>query len=168
MENLTRSLAALAILALREGKFGDAARLLGQAAVAPDSEKFLEDTLAHNLEARVLIESCSSAEAPLNKLGEAVEALSSALESVDQEDDDSDEVQSMSYGNELADAAEAEELNAELGVDSDYDDDIDAEFDDDDQIDDSQEEQEEETGVTQEDDQVVTLSCSSIKLHLPI
>lgn len=161
-ENLTCSLVALAILALRNGDYVDAARLLGQASVSPDSEKFLEDILAHNLEARALV-SASSA----GGLNEAVKAMSSAFQVLGEEDDE-DEMHSMSYGDELEETAVHELMDATV-QDSDHDlsDDEDAQDDEDESEEDIDEDQTLESGIREEDVEVVTLSSSSgIKLKI--
>lgn len=170
MQNLTCSLVALAILAAREGKFYDAARLLGQAAVSPDSERFLEDVLGHNLESRVLIDSCSSADSPLSDLSNAVRALSASLETAERKSgDDDDEVISVSYGDELQDLADSEALRqAYASDDSDNADDLDAEFGagaTDEDADDSEDEAA-EMGATQDDESSIVTTSSGIRFKL--
>lgn len=76
MKTLSGSLAALAIVAARDGQWTDAARLLAQAAVAPDTEDFLECELTDNFQASCLVNSVSSA----SGMSESVAALSAALE----------------------------------------------------------------------------------------
>jgi len=76
MKTLSGSLAALAIVAAREGQWTDVARLLSQAAYAPDAEDFLECELADNFQASCLVNSVSNA----SGLNESVAALSAALE----------------------------------------------------------------------------------------
>ncbi|AQT28616.1 hypothetical protein YOLOSWAG_136 [Erwinia phage vB_EamM_Yoloswag] len=77
MKSLSGSLAALALLAVRDGNMKDAARLLSQSAAAPDSELFLEETLADNYVASAIVNSVSEAKP---SLADSVAALSSALE----------------------------------------------------------------------------------------
>lgn len=168
MENLTCSLVALAILATREGKFYDAARLLGQASVSPDSEKFLEDVLGHNLESRVLIDSCSRADSPLTDLGNAVRALSASLDAADRDDVDDDEYVAPVVGETVEDQADAEALdNAYAPDDSDDADDLDNELGAGatDEVDDSQDEAA-EMGARQSDQSNVVTSTSGIKFRL--
>ena len=76
MKTLSGSLAALALIAAREGQWTDVARLISQAASAPDAENFLECELADNFQASCLVNSVSSA----SGLNESVAALSAALE----------------------------------------------------------------------------------------
>ncbi len=75
MKTLSGSLAALAIVAARDGQWTDVSRLLVQAAYAPDAEDFLSAELTDNFEASCLVNSVSSA----NNLSESVTALSAAL-----------------------------------------------------------------------------------------
>ncbi|QZE58701.1 hypothetical protein pEaSNUABM28_00144 [Erwinia phage pEa_SNUABM_28] len=75
MKTLSGSLAALAIVAARDGQWMDASRLLAQAAVAPDTEDFLCCELTDNFEASCLVNSVSSA----SGMNESVAALSAAL-----------------------------------------------------------------------------------------
>ncbi|QZE59383.1 hypothetical protein MPK66_gp139 [Erwinia phage pEa_SNUABM_2] len=75
MKTLSGSLAALAIVAARDGQWMDASRLLAQAAVAPDTEDFLCCELSDNFEASCLVNSVSSA----SGMNESVAALSAAL-----------------------------------------------------------------------------------------
>lgn len=75
MKTLSGSLAALAIVAARDGQWMDASRLLAQAAVAPDTEDFLCCELTDNFEASCLVNSVSSA----SGMDESVAALSAAL-----------------------------------------------------------------------------------------
>lgn len=76
MKTLSGSLAALAIVAARDGCWTDVARLIAQAACAPDTEDFLECELADNFQANCLINSVSNA----SSLSDSVAALSAALE----------------------------------------------------------------------------------------
>lgn len=76
MKTLSGSLAALAIVAARDGQWTDVARLLAQAACAPDADDFLECELADNFQATCLVNSVSNA----SGLSESVTALSAALE----------------------------------------------------------------------------------------
>lgn len=75
MKTLSGSLAALAIVAARDGQWTDVARLLAQAANAPDTEDFLECQLQDNFEASCLVDSVSGH----SPLSESVSALSAAL-----------------------------------------------------------------------------------------
>ncbi|QYW03105.1 hypothetical protein pEaSNUABM14_00145 [Erwinia phage pEa_SNUABM_14] len=75
MKTLSGSLAALAIVAARDGQWLDVARLLTQAAVAPDADQFLECELTDNFEANCLVNSVSSA----SSMADSVTALSAAL-----------------------------------------------------------------------------------------
>ncbi|QZE57348.1 hypothetical protein MPK71_gp139 [Erwinia phage pEa_SNUABM_1] len=112
MKTLSGSLAALAIVAARDGQWTDAARLLAQAAVAPDTEDFLECELADNFQASCLVNSVSSA----SGMAESVAALSAALE-LNAEEEQSlydDEVISLNSDEEVEDEDELEdELNDE-------------------------------------------------------
>lgn len=84
MKTLTGSLAALAIVAVREGQWHDVARLLMQAANAPDCSEFLTCQLSDNVEASTLVEVCAapceSVSAAGSSLTDSVLALSAALE----------------------------------------------------------------------------------------
>lgn len=84
MKTLTGSLAALAIVAVREGQWNDVARLLVQAANSPDCSEFLTCQLADNVEANTLVEVCAnpceSVSAASSSLTDSVLALSAALE----------------------------------------------------------------------------------------
>ncbi|MEG0373991.1 MAG: hypothetical protein RR672_00020 [Raoultibacter sp.] len=75
MKTLSGSLAALAIVAARDGQWTDVARLIAQAACAPDTEEFLECQLQDNFEANCLVNSVSGVE----NISESVSALSAAL-----------------------------------------------------------------------------------------
>ncbi|QYW05501.1 hypothetical protein pEaSNUABM25_00145 [Erwinia phage pEa_SNUABM_25] len=75
MKTLSGSLAALAIVAARDGQWLDVARLLTQAAVAPDADQFLECELTDNFEANCLVNSVSGA----SSMADSVTALSAAL-----------------------------------------------------------------------------------------
>lgn len=82
MKTLTGSLAALAIVAVREGQWHDVARLLMQAAQSPDAEEFLTCQLSDNVEAHTLVEVCSApceSVSSGNSLTDSVQALSAAL-----------------------------------------------------------------------------------------
>ena len=83
MKTLTGSLAALAIVAVREGQWHDVARLIAQAAQSPDANEFLTCQLADNVEANTLVEVCAnpceSVSAAKPSLKESVQALSAAL-----------------------------------------------------------------------------------------
>ncbi|QZE56676.1 hypothetical protein pEaSNUABM20_00140 [Erwinia phage pEa_SNUABM_20] len=109
MKTLTGSLAALAIIAAREGQWVDAARLLAQASVAPDTEDFLECELADNFEASCLVNSVSNA----SGVGESVAALSAALELNAEEEVaeplHDDEVISLNSDDEVEDELEDEQ-----------------------------------------------------------
>lgn len=156
-QNLTCSLVALAILAIRNGDFEDASRLMGQASVSPDAENFLEDVLAHNLEARALV-SASSSEGGLQ---EAVKAMSSAFQKLGEDDVDEDEMISMSFGDDIEEVALHELMDAtELDTDHDLSDleEVEEEEQDSELLDDDTEL---ETGVRQEDVQVTALSSAS-------
>ena len=84
MKTLTGSLAALALVAVREGQWRDVARLLVQAANSPDCSEFLTCQLADNVEASTLVEVCAapceSVSAAGSSLTDSVLALSAALE----------------------------------------------------------------------------------------
>lgn len=75
MKTLSGSLAALAIVAARDGQWLDVARLLAQAAVAPDADQFLECELSDNFEANCLVNSVSGT----SSMADSVAALSAAL-----------------------------------------------------------------------------------------
>lgn len=116
MKTLSGSLAALAIVAARDGQWTDAARLLAQAAVAPDTEDFLECELADNFQASCLVNSVSSA----SGMSESVAALSAALE-LNAEEEQSlydDEVISLNSDEDVEDESE-DELNDEEEDDAD-------------------------------------------------
>ncbi len=161
MQNLTCSLVALAILAMRNGNYADAAKLFGQASVSPDAECFLEDVLAHNLEARALV-SASSA----GGLQNAVKAMSSAFQLLGEEDSE-EEFESMSFGNDVEDLALAEELDATY---SDGDHDLqDEQNANEDQVDAETlgEDQDLESGIQDDNIEVMTLSsCSGLSLKI--
>lgn len=111
MKTLSGSLAALAIVAARDGQWTDVARLLAQAACAPDAEDFLECELADNFEASCLVNSVSNA----SGMADSVAALSAALElNAEEEKAESlcdDEVISL---NSDDDVEEEDELEDEL------------------------------------------------------
>lgn len=116
MKTLSGSLAALAIVAARDGQWTDAARLLAQASVAPDTEDFLECELADNFQASCLVNSVSSA----SGMNESVAALSAALE-LNAEEEQSlydDEVISLNSDEDVEDESE-DEFNDEEEDDAD-------------------------------------------------
>lgn len=78
MKSLSGSLAALAILAARDGNWSDAARMLSQAAVAQDSEHFLEETLSGDYVASAIVDSVSGVFS--DSMSASVAALCAALE----------------------------------------------------------------------------------------
>ncbi len=84
MKTLTGSLAALAIVAAREGQWDDMARLLMQAVKSPDCSDFLTCQLSDNLEASTFVEMCAnpceSVSSTGSSLADSVLALSAALE----------------------------------------------------------------------------------------
>ena len=84
MKSLSSSLAALAVLAVRDGNWEDAARMLSQASVAPDSEQFLEETLSGNYVVSAIVDSVSAGSIPLS---DSVAALSAALQIQGEEDE---------------------------------------------------------------------------------
>lgn len=78
MKSLSGSLAALAMLAARDGNWEDAARMLSQAAVAQDSEQFLEESLSGNYVVSAIVDSVSGVLS--TSMSESVAALSAALQ----------------------------------------------------------------------------------------
>lgn len=127
MKSLSGSLAALAMLAARDGNWEDAARMLSQAAVAPDSELFLEESLAGNYVVSAIADSVSGVLG--DSMSQSVAALSAALEIVG-EDDRQAALSHSLYGDE-------EEVTTSLASDEDEDDvdfDLDDEEEDDDAI----------------------------------
>lgn len=128
MKTLTSSLAALAIVAVREGQWHDVARLMIQAANAPDTNDFLECTLGDNIEADALVNSsmgagCSTSSE--NSLSKSVLALSAALEIDADEEKRSglydDEFHSLSIEGDDSDSDE-EEDDFDFGDEEDGDD----------------------------------------------
>lgn len=119
MKTLTGSLAALAIIAVREGQWHDVARLLAQAAQSPDANEFLTCQLADNIEANTFVEACAnpceSVSASTPSLKESVLALSAALAT-----NDSNEKQKSLYdGDEFEESISLGELEEEPDEDDD-------------------------------------------------
>ncbi|QQO90287.1 hypothetical protein pEaSNUABM5_00145 [Erwinia phage pEa_SNUABM_5] len=112
MKSLSGSLAALAMLAARDGNWEDAARMLSQAAVAPDSELFLEESLAGNYVVAAIADSVSCTLS--GSMSESVAALSAALEIQDEQDRRAALSASL-YGDD-------EEIDVSLSSDEDEDD----------------------------------------------
>jgi hypothetical protein len=107
MKTLSGSLAALAIVAARDGQWTDVARLIAQAACAPDTEEFLECQLQDNFEANCLVNSVSGVE----NISESVSALSAALE-LNAEEENSlydDEVISLNSDEDVEDEEDADD-----------------------------------------------------------
>ncbi|ARW58778.1 hypothetical protein HOS33_gp138 [Erwinia phage vB_EamM_Y3] len=113
MKTLSGSLAALALIAIRDGNWADAARLAAQAACAPDSDQFLECQLTENYEAQCLVDSFSSA----SGMTTAVTALSSALE-LDAEEERSESM----YGDDEVDDINTDEESSDDDFDFGEDD----------------------------------------------
>lgn len=127
MKSLSGSLAALAILAARDGNWSDAARMLSQAAVAPDSELFLEESLSGNYVVSAIVDSVSGVLG--ESLSDSVAALSAALEINDEQD------QATALSNSLyGDDEEIDILDAD-GEDADGEDDVDFDLEEDDEDD---------------------------------
>lgn len=97
MKSLSGSLAALAMLAARDGNWADAARMLSQAAVAQDSEEFLEDSLSGNYVVSAIVDSVSGALS--DSLSDSVAALSAALQ-IQGEEDEQSAISTALYGDE--------------------------------------------------------------------
>lgn len=98
MKTLSGSLAALAIVAVREGQWQDVARLLVQAAQSPDADEFLTCELSENVEAHTLVEVCANpcvSTSGSSSLSDSVQALSAALAT-----NASDEKQKSLYGDD--------------------------------------------------------------------
>jgi len=112
MKSLSGSLAALAILAARDGNMEDAARMLSQAAVAPDSELFLEESLNGNYVVAAIVDSVSCT--LTNSMSESVAALSAALE-IQGEEDRRAAISASLYGDD-------EEIDVSLASNEDEDD----------------------------------------------
>lgn len=148
MSKVCSSLAALAMIAMREGQYVDAARLLAQAAVAPDSEAFLEETLANNFVAECMVNSVSSSQ---DSLSESIAALSASLVTVDEENK-----QSELYGDD-------EFHSLSNNMDDNMEDDSDIVFDLDPSIDD-EDEDEDETNE-EEDAEYIPSNSSCLKLR---
>lgn len=138
MKTLTGSLAALAIVAVREGQWHDVARLLMQAAQSPDSDEFLTCQLSDNVEAHTLVEVCAapceSVSAASPSLADSVQALSAALATNASDEKQrelygDDEFHSLSDGDELED--EPDDEDDDLLLESDELDEV--EFDGDDE-----------------------------------
>lgn len=108
MKTLSGSLAALAIVAARDGQWTDVARLIAQAAQVPDADSFLECQLMDNYQAQCLVDSVSNA----SSMSDSVAALSAALELNAEEE----------KSNSLYDGDEVISLNSdEEGDDTDLD-----------------------------------------------
>lgn len=111
MKTLTGSLAALAIVAVREGQWHDVARLLMQAAQSPDAEEFLTCQLSDNVEAHTLVEVCAApceSVSSSNSLTDSVQALSAALAT-----NASEEKQRELYGDDEFHSLSEDELEDE-------------------------------------------------------
>ena len=121
MKSLSGSLAALAMLAARDGNWEDAARMLSQAAVAPDSELFLEESLAGNYVVSAIADSVSGVLG--DSMAQSVAALSAALEIEDETDRQAALSHSL-YGDEeinesLASSEDEDEVDFDLDEDED-------------------------------------------------
>lgn len=123
MKSLSGSLAALAMLAARDGNWEDAARMLSQAAVAPDSELFLEESLAGNYVVSAIADSVSGVLG--DSMSQSVAALSAAL-AIEDETDRQAALSHSLYGDEEIDvslASTEDEDDVDFDLDEDEDDD---------------------------------------------
>jgi len=127
MKTLTGSLAALAIVAAREGQWDDMARLLMQAVNSPDCSDFLTCQLSDNIEASTFVEMCAnpceSVSSTGSSLADSVLALSAALETNASKEKQKelygdDEFHSISLG-EPEDEDEADDSDDDLLLDED-------------------------------------------------
>lgn len=144
MKTLTGSLAALAIVAARENQWEDVARILVQAAHAPDCEDFLTCQLSDSVEANTLIEVCAnpceSVSAASSSLADSVQALSAALvtttsKAKQQALYDGDDFESLSLGDP---EEEPEDEEDDLLIEDDELDDLEFEGDDEESNDDGE------------------------------
>lgn len=121
MKTLSGSLAALAIIAMREDNLLDVARLLAQASTAPDVEEFLECQLSDCYETSCLVNTVSS----MSTLSESVSALNDALQLNAEEE----RFESMYSGDSISQVNTDEpEDDVEFEFDEDIDDDEEPSF----------------------------------------
>lgn len=118
MKTLSGSLAALAIVAARDGQWTDVARLLAQAASAPDADTFLECQLMDNYQAQCLVDSVSSN----SSMSDSVAALSAALELNAEEE----RAESLYSDDEIIslNSSEEEEDDSDLDLEADDEEDV--------------------------------------------